>query len=144
MYKNEFSDLLIAIGKYVKSLSDEDYYNFLKGNFQLIEFKQKNNRKKESFKLLSDNDIDIIINKIRMVNNRDEAKYILDNDKSLSFKENLVKVARSLKILVQKIDKKQDIANKIIEFIIGSRLRTDAIRGLNLGENQDDPKNERN
>src|ERR1035437_5970373 len=99
MYKNEFSDLLIAIGKYVKSLSDEDYYNFLKGNFQLIEFKQKNNRKKESFKLLSDNDIDIIINKIRMVNNRDEAKYILDNDKSLSFKENLVKVARSLKIL---------------------------------------------
>ena len=45
---------------------------------------------------------------------------------------------------IQKIDKKEDIENKIIEFIVGSRLRTDAIRGLNLGENQDDSNSKRN
>jgi len=144
MYKNEIADLLLAIGKFIKSMSDDDYDKFLNGDLQLQELKQKKVRIKDSLKKLTDNDIDIIINKIKNTSNRDEAKTILANEESLALKENLVKVARSLKIHIQKIDKKEDIENKIIEFIIGSRLRTDAIRGLNLGENQDDSNSKRN
>jgi rRNA maturation endonuclease Nob1 len=137
MYKNEFADLLVAVGKFLKSLSDEDYNKFLKGNFQLSEITQKKVRKKESIKQLTQTDIDIIIEKIKTANSREEVQNILSNEASLSLKENLTKVARSLKILVQKIDKKEDIENKIIEFTIGSRLRNDAIRGLNLGNKED-------
>ncbi len=144
MYKNEIAEFLLAMGKFIKSMSDDDYAKFLKGDLQLQEFKKKKVRIKDSLKKLTDSDIEIIIDKIKITNNRDEAKIILANEESLSLKENLVKVARALKIHIQKIDKKEDIENKIIEFIIGSRLRTDAIRGLNLGENQDESNINRN
>jgi hypothetical protein len=49
-------------------------------------------------------------------------------------------LAKGQKLYVAKNDRREDIENKIIEFVIGAKLRTEAIQPLNLkgGRNQAD------
>jgi hypothetical protein len=44
----------------------------------------------------------------------------------------LANFARALKVHVVKHDRREDIEAKIVEFVIGGKLRTEAIQSLNL------------
>lgn len=60
---------------------------------------------------------------------RDQARAILSG---ISNKESLVSFARTQKVYVAKHDRREDIENKIIEFVVGAKLRTEAIQSLNM------------
>jgi hypothetical protein len=63
---------------------------------------------------------------------RDEARHLLSRDPRLGVRENLAQLAKLLSVYVAKHDDWGAIEHKIIEFTVGSKLRTDAIQGLNL------------
>ena len=60
---------------------------------------------------------------------RTEAHQILSAIKS---RDALASFAKSLKVHVVKHDRREDIESKVIEFVIGGKLRTEAISSLNL------------
>ena len=66
---------------------------------------------------------------------RDAARQVL---LSVPTKDALMSLAKAQKLYVAKNDRREDIENKIIEFVIGAKLRTEAIQTLNLkgGGNQ--------
>lgn len=70
-----------------------------------------------------------ILAKLNECKDRDEARNILD---AIPNRDALAAFARSLKVHVVKHDRREDIESKIIEFMIGGKLRTEAIRTLNL------------
>ncbi len=142
MLKNEIAEFLIAMGNFLNNLTDEEYNKFLKCNYENSESSNFKVKRKSFNKQFTSKDMDEIIAKINTANSREEVKNILSNESALSLKDNLVKIARSFKIMIQKIDKREDIENKIIEFTIGNRLSKDAIRGLNLNNNQNDTNKE--
>jgi hypothetical protein len=60
---------------------------------------------------------------------REEARQVLS---AITNRDALAALARTLKVHVVKHDRREDIESKIIEFVIGGKLRTEAIQSLNL------------
>jgi hypothetical protein len=73
---------------------------------------------------------------------RDAVKTEPDFTTRANARRNLAAFARLLKVHVVKHDRRDDIESKIVEFVIGGKLRTEAIRSLNLkgasGQSSDD------
>lgn len=63
---------------------------------------------------------------------REEARDILRGDTRLLSKNNLNDLARFLKIYIKKDDLRDQIEEKIVEYVVGTKLRSQAILGLNL------------
>jgi hypothetical protein len=61
--------------------------------------------------------------------NREDARRVLS---AITGRDVLAALARTLKVHVIKNDRREDIEAKIIEFVIGGKLRTEAIQSLNL------------
>ena len=55
---------------------------------------------------------------------------MVDKDGREILRESLVRLAKLLQVYVTKSDKNNIIKDKIVESIVGVRLRTEAIRGL--------------
>ena len=79
---------------------------------------------------ISSNDTEEVWQKLNECNDRDEARQILS---TIVNRNTLASLAKNLKIHVTKHDKREDIENKLIESVIGGKLRTEAIQTLNLG-----------
>jgi hypothetical protein len=47
-------------------------------------------------------------------------------------KKNLIQITKLLKVYVNRNDKRDTIENKFVECVVGARLRSEAIQGLNL------------
>lgn len=73
-----------------------------------------------------------LISELQNCKTRDEAREILHRDRRAPLKENLTRVARLLKVHVNKHDRREALEDKIVESVIGVKLRSDAIRELNL------------
>jgi DNA-binding TFAR19-related protein (PDSD5 family) len=67
--------------------------------------------------------------KLNDCKDRDVARQVLS---SIARRDALASFARMQKIHVTKQDRREDIENKLIEFVIGGKLRTQAIQTLNL------------
>jgi tRNA(Ser,Leu) C12 N-acetylase TAN1 len=67
--------------------------------------------------------------KLNECKDRDSARETLSAIKN---RDALASLARTLKVHVVKRDRREDIESKIVEFVIGGKLRTEAIRSLNL------------
>lgn len=70
----------------------------------------------------------IILQKLNDCKDRQEAIKIL----SVMNRASLASFAKTLKIHVTNYDRRKDIELKIIEFIVGAKLRTNAINSINL------------
>ena len=70
-----------------------------------------------------------ILEKLNKCKDRDEARRVLS---AIINRDALAAFARTLKVHVVKHDRREDIESKVIEFVIGGKLRTEAIRSLNL------------
>jgi DNA-binding TFAR19-related protein (PDSD5 family) len=70
-----------------------------------------------------------VLGRLSSCTDREQARAVLSE---ISSKEALTSLARSQKIHVTKQDRREDIESKIIEFVIGGKLRSDAIRTLNM------------
>lgn len=125
--KNIFSKLFRVIASVIENFSDEEIDNLLSEKATLIY--QTLPPSKEEQKKLSKIEKEDIVNKLSECKDREEAKVILSE---VSNKDTLTAIAKSLKVHVVKYDRREDIETKIIEFVIGAKLRTEAIHSLNM------------
>lgn len=81
-----------------------------------------------------------ILAKLNDTTDRAEARRILS---AVVTRDALEAFARTLKVHVVKHDRREDIESKIIEFVIGGKLRSEAFKSLNLkggGSSRSDDK----
>lgn len=57
-----------------------------------------------------------------------DGKVFINNHATLKTKVNLIKLAKSLNVYVDQNNKKKDIQSRIVESIVGARLRGKGIR----------------
>jgi hypothetical protein len=74
-------------------------------------------------------DVVAITERLRACKDRDEARGLLAE---ITTKDGLSSIAKTLKIHVIKQDRREDIESKIVEFVIGGKLRSEAIQTLNM------------
>ncbi len=134
MNKHEIRKLLNIILKFLDNLDDAQLQSLLDGKTKLnIEGGVSGAKGKlRAAKPVSDGVkptyemLDTFSNRLREAATREEAAAILDGLN----RDLLAKVARSLGVFIKKDDKRDTVQNKIIESTVGSKLRSDAILGL--------------
>lgn len=121
------SKLLRIIASMLDDIGDKELEKILSGESKLISVPAADKKAKREFAqpLETDN----IVRELNESQTRDEAREILSR---ISNKESLTTIARSQKLHITKQDRREDIENKIVEFFIGAKLRTDAIKTLNM------------
>jgi hypothetical protein len=125
--------LLRVVIATVESLDEEEVQQLLDGKAQLsIVSTVKKTAKHEAFEY----DQDKILAQLNESRDRTKAREILS---AIKGRDALASFARNLKVHVVKHDRREDVESKIIEFLIGGRLRSEAIRTLNLKGGSSDP-----
>jgi len=125
--KNIFSKLFRIVATVIENLSDDEIDNLLSGKATLIYQAPSISKQNQKEPPIIENED--IINKLNECKDREEAKVILSE---VPNKDTLSAIAKSLKVHVVKYDRREDIENKLIEFVIGAKLRTEAIDSLNM------------
>ncbi len=126
MQKHALAKVLRAIAAAIDSLDQEEVDQLITGKGRLTFTPTEKPRKNDS---TVPDDYGAVWLKLNDCKDRDEARQVLS---SIASRDALASFARKQKIHVTKQDRRGDIVNKLIEFVIGGKLRTDAIRTLNL------------
>jgi hypothetical protein len=128
--RQDMKRLLQALSKMLDQMTEEEYEQFLSGELKLGFVREdKENRKVNK---ISEEDLKSLSCKINELKDREEAQDFLKNDPRVHLKDNLVCLAKFLKVHVVKNDKREVVEEKIIEFVVGAKLRSEAIQGVNL------------
>jgi len=122
--------LLKALSKMLDQMTEEEYEQFLSGELKLSFVRE--DKKNRHIKEISEEDLKSLSCKINELKDREEAQDFLKNDPRVHLKDNLVRLAKFLHVHVVKSDKRENIEKKIIQFVIGSKLRSAAIQNVNL------------
>jgi protein subunit release factor A len=130
MLKSTLSKALRAIVPAVEALDQHQLDALLSGKGKLVFVENEKAQKITSTKI---HDAESVVGPIRerldKCKDRDEARSVL---KEIPSKETLSSLARSLQIHIVNNDRREDIENKIVEFTVGAKLRSEAIRTLNM------------
>ena len=129
--KEEMTRLFRAVARLIESMSNSEYDLFVSGQWRPTVAARKD-RKKRATERVSAEQLEGIISRLRDTKSREEAREILKNDSRMLLKDNLNELARLLQVHVTKNDKREEIEDKVVEFVVGVRLRSEAIQGLNL------------
>ena len=84
-----------------------------------------------------DFDINSLLERLEKCETRDSAQLLLSD---IDGKDRVVLIAKALKVHIVKSDRREDIDGKIISFVIGRKLRSEAIQSLNMRAGNDDAK----
>lgn len=130
--KSALAKVLRTLATTIEGMADEDVELLLAGKGKLTftpSEKPKNVHAEPSV------DHSTLMSRLNDCKDRDEARQVL---LSVATKDALTSLAKAQKLYVAKNDRREEIENKIIEFVIGAKLRTEAIQTLNLkgGGNQ--------
>jgi len=126
MHKNSLSRIVRIFAATIDGLDEQQIDQLLTGKGKLTFTAAENLRQMGSGPSL---DQSAILEKLNGFKDRDEARQVLSQ---ITNRDSLASLARALKIHVIKHDRREDIESKIIEFVIGGKLRTEAIQSLNL------------
>ena len=131
------SNLIKAIARALNELDELQYQQLLegKGRIKFIglgerEKRERSKQKRANKISLTDSEIQSLATELRECKTREEALKLLDKDGREILRESLVRLAKLLQVYVTKSDKNKIIKDKIVESMVGVRLRTEAIRGL--------------
>jgi hypothetical protein len=133
--KSEIAQLLRKLLEAVEDLSESDFDRLLNGTDHLkiaVTQSQRAKRKISESSQMSVDEMWTIISELRNCKTREEARERLHRDPRAALKENLTRIARLMKVHVNKHDRREALEDKIVESAIGVKLRSDAIMGLNL------------
>lgn len=137
MSRIEMSNLIKAIARALNELDELQYQQLLegKGRIKFIglgerEKRERSKQKRANKISLTDSEIQSLATELRECKTREEALKLLDKDGREILRESLVRLAKLLQVYVTKSDKNNIIKDKIVESMVGVRLRTEAIRGL--------------
>jgi hypothetical protein len=111
----------------VENLDEEELRQLLSGKTRIAFVPVR--RMKDGASRLTAADQAELLAKLNEAKERSEARQILS---VIVNRDSLEALARTLKVHVVKHDRREEIESKIIEFVIGGKLRTEAIRSLNL------------
>ena len=126
MQKQVLAKILRGIAAAIDNLDQEEVNQLIAGKGRLTFMPTGKPRKNDN--TVSD-DSGAVWQKLNDCKDRDEARQVLS---SIARRDALASFAKRQKIHVTKQDKREDIENKVIEFVIGGKLRTEAIQTLNL------------
>ncbi len=140
MSKREVSNLLKAVVQALKGLDESQYQQLLegKGRIQFIDLEPrvitgKGRKGKLSLKIkLNHDQLQVLAHQLQGCQTREEVRKLLIKDNRVFLRDTLAQLARLLGIYVNKDDRREAIEDKIVEFVVGTRLRSEAIMGLNL------------
>ena len=140
MSKREVSNLLKAVVQALKELDESQYQQLLegKGRIQFIDLEPrvttgKSRKGKPSLKIrLNHDQLRVLAHQLQGCQTREEARELLVKDNRVLLKDTLAQLARLLGIYINKDDRREAIEDKIVEFVVGTRLRSEAIMSLNL------------
>ena len=137
MLRTEISNLLKVITKALNELDDSQFLKLIqgKGKIKFVDLGEREkvkrpNRKNTNKVALNDSEIQSLAIEIRKCQTREEAAELLHMNGREIRRESLERLARILQVYIAKSDRISVIEDKIIEFAVGVRLRTEAIRGL--------------
>lgn len=132
--KNALVKILRVLATTIEGMAGEDVELLLAGKGKLT-FTPAENPKNANVEPSADHVA--LMSRLNDCKDRDEARQVL---LLVATKDALISLAKGQKLYVAKNDRREDIENKIIEFVIGAKLRTEAIQTLNLkgGGNQTD------
>lgn len=135
MNKSDFIKLLRMLAKTFDEMPDTEFEQFINGTGKLpplISSKKNSKGKIKEGSKLSAEEISDLIPKLQDCLTRDEVRDILHKDPRILLKNNLEQLAKQIGVHINKHDKREAIEEKIVESIVGTKLRSDAILGLNL------------
>jgi hypothetical protein len=131
--KQEFSKLFSIFSQVVHRLSEEQYKQILTGEGELI-FQRRNEKKRIVGKKEAASESGLVVSikdKLIKLSCREEGLKLLLESKAVK-KNTLVDLASAFHVHILKSDRKQVMAEKIVEQVIGTKLRSNAIREINL------------
>lgn len=129
--KAEITNLLRAFMQLLEKLTDEEYQELIQGTGRLtFNASQPRRERISSPSQLSEEEVQAVITHLQQARSRDEARDVFRKDARASLKDNLEQIARMLKIHVNKYDKRDTLEDKIVENVVGVKLRSEAILGL--------------
>lgn len=129
--RKEIISVLKITSKILESLTENQCNNILSGKGKIVyeDISKYNNKLKAE-----NTNLELYISKIQNFDSREEAFNFIQE---LNLKKvELVEMAKRLKIHLNKSDKKDIIVKKIIESTVGTKLRNDAIKNINLKESK--------
>lgn len=140
MSKREVSNLLKAVVQALKELDESQYQQLLegKGRIQFIDLEPrvttgKSGKGKPSLKIkLNHDQLRVLARQLQGCQTREEVRKLLIKDNRVFLRDTLAQLARLLGIYINKDDRREAIEDKIVEFVVGTRLRSEAIMSLNL------------
>jgi hypothetical protein len=132
--RNECVRALRKLAAFVDDMSDEDFEEFVHGSAK-IALLRSSGRPAEATKRIDDQSL---LAELRTSSSRHGALELLRSEKRS--KAMLMQLARSLHVHVSKSDNLEAIEEKIVENVIGARLRSEAIQGVSLkGSSSESP-----
>ena len=139
MSKRELINLISAIQKGLKELDESEYEQLLEGKGQIkfiglestVVGKSKRTKQKNRV-TLTEEELRDLVDVLKVCRTRDDACEILRKGNRILSKDSLNRLARLLGVYVSKSDRRESIEEKIVESVVGTRLRSEAIRGLSL------------
>jgi hypothetical protein len=126
MLKSPLPRSLRAIAAALEGLDEQELDALIAGKGKLVFVASEQSPVKCEVPML---DSAAILERLHSCTNRDSGRAVLSE---ITSRDVLSSLARSQKIHVAKHDRREDIESKIIQFVIGGKLRSEAIETLNL------------
>ncbi|MFP2897798.1 hypothetical protein [Corallococcus sp. 4LFB] len=133
---------------FLERLSSEELESFLRGNLKLALVDVSEQPVERSFSgqppaehssgsgsrdwVGSSAEMKLLMDALQASKTREDVLGVIQRDGRFNSREKLVQFARMLRVHVNKSDKREMIEDKIAESIVGVRLRSEAIQGVDL------------
>lgn len=128
--RQDIKKLLQAFVNMLDQMTEEEYSQFLRCELELSFVRQ--NKEPRKAKGILEEDLQALSSQINELKNREEAQNLLKNDSRVRLKDDLIRLAKFLHVHVERKDKREMIEDKIIEFVVGAKLRSRAIQSVSL------------
>lgn len=134
--KNLFTKLLRLLANSIENLEQDQIELLLAGKAKLV-YTVNEKPKDEAPQSI---DHTALLARLNDCQDRDQARLVLAE---LPNRDAVAAFARSQKIHVIKSDRREELEDKIIEFLIGRKLRTEAIQTLNMKGGSSAPRDDK-
>lgn len=135
MNKSEFAEMLRTLAEALDGMPESEFEALLGNSHQRSVSAPKSSKAKKKISdnsKVTDDELKQLLPELQRCATREDVREVLQKDPRVLLKDNLERLAKLLKVHVNKHDKREVIEEKVVESAIGVRLRSEAILGLNL------------
>jgi len=134
MKRNELASLLRAIADCLEKASPEDIKHLMEGKLRFSLEVNDNNQATIAASSKTKLGIENIKQRLEQANSIEEGLQILREEGVDKRKQPLGELARSYEVGVRKSENMADLAYRIVNAVVGSRLHAETMRNLSLGD----------